>query len=63
MLARVLSLATAILLTCSAVACAQQQRAERSAGLQSFVDETRLALRLPGLAVVVAGAMGSRGYM
>jgi D-alanyl-D-alanine carboxypeptidase len=53
MLARVLSLATAILLTCSAVACAQQQRAERSAGLQSFVDETRLALRLPGLAVVV----------
>ena len=57
-LVRVLAPVTAILFTCSAVAALQQQRAEPSADLQSFVNETRLTQRLPGLAVVIVRSDG-----
>ena len=57
-LVRVLAPVTAILFTCSAVAALQQQRAEPSADLQSFVNETRLTQRLPALAVVIVRSDG-----
>ena len=47
-----------MLFTCSVVAALQQPRAEPSADLQSFVNEMRLAQRLPGLAVVIARSDG-----
>jgi CubicO group peptidase (beta-lactamase class C family) len=56
---RVLAPVTAILLACSAVAALQERRvAEPAAGLESFVNEARLAQRLPGLAVVVVRSDG-----
>jgi CubicO group peptidase (beta-lactamase class C family) len=47
-----------ILCACSAVAALQTQDAELSRELQGFVDEMRLAQRLPGLAVVVVRSNG-----
>ena len=58
-LLRVLAPVTVILFTCSAVATLQEQRvAESSAGLQSFVNEVRVAQHLPGLAVVIVRSDG-----
>lgn len=52
------ALLTMILCACSAVAALQTQDAELSRELQGFVDEMRLAQRLPGLAVVVVRSNG-----
>ena len=57
-LVRVLAPVTVMLFTCSVVAALQQPRAEPAADLQSFVNEMRLAQRLPGLAVVIARSDG-----
>ena len=61
-LVRVLAPVTVILFTCSAVAALQQQRAEPSADLQSFVNETRLTQRLPGSPLSSSGVMASRRF-
>jgi CubicO group peptidase (beta-lactamase class C family) len=56
---RVLASAAVVLFTYGAVAAFQEQRAaDPSEGLESFVNETRLTLRLPGLAVVVVRSDG-----
>lgn len=55
---RVLAPITVILFACSAVGALPPQDVERSSELQSFVNETRLAQRLPGLAVVVVRSEG-----
>ena len=47
-----------MLFVCSAVAALQPQESERSRELQRFVNEARLAQRLPGLAVVVVRSDG-----
>ena len=59
-LVRVLAPVTAILFTCGAVAALQAatSRRARPRVLESFVNETRLTQRLPGLAVVVVRSDG-----